>query len=527
MTMLRRGACAALLAAGGWCAVPARGAAEAASRVAVVANASVPESVELARQYLAARGIPETNLVLLDLPAGETMTRWHYKHRLLDPLLAALRERGLIEQVQRAEDPSDRYQSGWRTIAASIDYLVSMYGVPLKIADRKPFSLGRLSTLVQNPSLTDGAAVDSELALALLDDYSLDGPFNNPLYREHVVPAAQNPGRKILLATRLDGPTPDAVRDLMDRTLEAEARGLQGYGWFDLQNIQDPGYALGDYWIWEASERLAREGFSVFRDLEPSPIPASEPLGKVAVYLGWYSPDVTGPFADPGFRFAPGAVAYHLHSGSAKSIRTADKHWVGPLVARGACAVMGAVEEPYLRYTPDLKALMEQLCGGATFGVAAYASQRTLSWQITVVGDPLYQPFAEPPEILRDRLDAAGDPGAEWMTLRVANRMVREGIFNPALALLRNRIRRTDSPVLRLRLADLYALNQLEEYAIDLYREVAREADAAPTAVRAGRSAAALLRTRNRNEEADALIQELRAAWPEAPSVEALTLPRR
>lgn len=496
-------------------------------RVVVLANTNLPTSVTLAHHYLAARSIPETNLILLDLPTGEDMTRWHYKHHLLDPMLAALRERNLIQQVRRTDEEIGRYQSGWRTIETSIDTVVSMHGVPLRIADTKPFSLDRISTLTRNPQLNNGAAVDSELALALLDAYDLDGPFRNPLYQEFVTQSAQHPSQAVLITARLDGPNPDTVRRMIDDAVMAETDGLHGYAAIDLQNIRERGYVLGDYWIWEAGERLAREGFSVIRDSRPEIFPLMEPLEHLAVYLGWYEEDVRGPFAREDFRFQPGAIAYHLHSGSARTLRSTGEAWAGPLLARGAAAVMGAVAEPYLRYTPNLKVFIEHLCSGMTFGQSALAAQQVLSWQVTVVGDPLYRPFRFPPEVHRARLGKDNREGQAWVTLRLANRMVRDGRLHPAMALLRQGIRDTGSTVLKLRLADLYAVNQLETIALDLYREVVREAGTAETAVRAGRSAVDLLRAANRGEDADTLIHEIRAAWRDHPTVQALLLPPR
>jgi tetratricopeptide (TPR) repeat protein len=55
---------------------------------------------------------------------------------------------------------------------------------------------------------------------------------------------------------------------------------------------------------------------------------------------------------------------------------------------------MGYVEEPYLEWTVNVAALMADFTYfGFSFGEAAYAAQQVLSWQTTVVGDPLYCPF--------------------------------------------------------------------------------------------------------------------------------------
>jgi tetratricopeptide (TPR) repeat protein len=81
---------------------------------------------------------------------------------------------------------------------------------------------------------------------------------------------------------------------------------------------------------------------------------------------------------------------------------------------------MGAVTEPYLAGTPNVAAFLERLIlRRFTFGEAAYASQGAISWQTTVVGDPLYQPFGTPPDVLHFRLEREKNPLIEWSHLRV------------------------------------------------------------------------------------------------------------
>jgi len=135
-------------------------------------------------------------------------------------------------------------------------------------------------------------------------------------------------------------------------------------------------------------------GFETVVDNQPETFSAAYPMSQIAFYAGWYDGQVSGPFNRPKVEFMPGAVAYHLHSFSAHVLRTPDQYWVGPLLAKGATATMGYVEEPYLEWTVNVAALMADFTFfGFSFGEAAYASQQVLSWQTTVVGDPLYCPF--------------------------------------------------------------------------------------------------------------------------------------
>ncbi|HMP72444.1 MAG TPA: TIGR03790 family protein [Kiritimatiellia bacterium] len=491
-------------------------------RTVVVANRNVPESLDLAAYYMERRGIPEAHLVALDLPVSETMTRWHYHHRLREPLLAQLRELGLIDQVKRQEKQVGRHDSGWRTVRADVRYVVSMRGVPLRIADTKPFSLARLSTLLASPGLHNGAAVDSELALALFDTYEIDGPYMNPQYGTLLGHTAMLPSRHILIAARLDGPDAGTVRRMIDDSLWAEQNGVHGRGYFDLRGIQDASFYRGDYWIWEARERLAREGFETVTEGSPEVFPAGYPMERPAFYFGWYEEHVTGPFTREDFRFARGAIAYHLHSFGARKLRDGGLHWAGPLLAKGAAATFGAIDEPFLNYTPDLQLFMSHLCLGFPFGDSLYGALPALSWHITVVGDPLYRPMGVSVDGLRDKAEELGADEVAWVLVRRANLLLRQGQFAGAIDLLWRNIVETRHPILREKLADLHAMNQNVESAIGEYEGLAREATTAERAVRNAAKWLEMMRATGRDPEGARLIEAVREAWAGHPTVEFL-----
>ena len=112
------------------------------------------------------------------------------------------------------------------------------------------------------------------------------------------------------------------------------------------------------------------------------------------MYFGWYSEQPAGAVAGEHFQFVPGAVACHIHSFSATSVRDPTRWWVGPLLSKGAAAVLGNVYEPYLSLTTHLDLFADRLCSGLTFAESAWAATPALSWMDTVVGDPLYRPCA-------------------------------------------------------------------------------------------------------------------------------------
>jgi uncharacterized protein (TIGR03790 family) len=397
---------------------------ESGEAVVVVFNRAMPESFDVAAYYARQRSVPTNNLIGLDLPTSETMTRQEFREKLRRPLSAELERRGLWAfktEIKVAEEgkPGQVFHTVER---ARIRYAVLCYGVPLKI-------LGDASVLEPLPPEArpemrrNEASVDNELALLPHDEkrFPLSGPLKNPLYGVSNA-AALHPANGILLVTRLDGPTPEVARGLVDKALIGERDGLWGRAYFDLRSITDGSYKLGDDWIRAAAQVARRAGYETVVDERAETFGPAFPLSQVALYAGWYDGQASGPFARDQIEFMPGAVAYHLHSYNAPRLRTTDKTWVPWLLARGVTATLGSVDEPYLIGTPDLGVFFARLIlGGFSLGEAGYAAQMWLSWQTIVVGDPLYRPFARSASLQHEDLARRGSRLIEWSHLRVVN----------------------------------------------------------------------------------------------------------
>ena len=244
----------------------------------------------------------------------------------------------------------------------------------------------------------------------------------------------------------------------------------------------------------------------------------------------------------------PGAFAYHLHSFSANTLRSSSQNWVGPFLAKGATITMGCVDEPFLAGTPNIAAFLERLIVRRwTFGEAAYASQSALSWQTTVVGDPLYTPFAQPPDALHFKLEREKNPLVEWSHLRVVNLNLASGNSMDEVMKYLEGISTvvTNSAVLEEKLGDLALANKkisaaCEEYrtalslkpspqqkirllltlahwqsmllhsqeAFDAYRQLVTEVPDYPDAARIYRELAGLARRLNKTDEAEKFEKE-------------------
>jgi len=442
--------------------------------VVVIYNTRVPESRDVAEYYAKMRHVPKTQVYGFSLTANEEMSREEFRDSFQLALVRRLEADGLWRfgqvTVPAANGQPEHVET--RVIDSKIRYAVLCYGVPLKIA-ADPSLHEELPPNMPLELQRNEASVDSELAwLPLVKmDLRLSGPLPNWIFGQTNA-AKLNPTNGILLVSRLDGPTPAIARGLVDKALQAETNGLWGRAYFDLRNISDTAYKAGDDWIRGASELAKKLGFETIVDNNPATFPASFPMSQIAFYFGWYTENVDGPFAQPTVEFMPGAVAYHLHSYSATTIRSTNTHWVGPFLAKGVTATMGCVNEPYLTGTPNPQILLGGLvAGGFTFGEAAWISQPVLSWQTTVVGDPLYRPFGRSAQSLHEQLERDHNPLVAWSFLRLINLQLLSAPLGQVIPNVENLSVTSTSAVLTEKLADLYAAQGKPSSAIETYQK--------------------------------------------------------
>jgi hypothetical protein len=214
-------------------------------------------------------------------------------------------------------------------------------------------------------------------------------------------------------------------------------------------------HAAGDRWLEALAIQLESLGWAPAVDRDPATLSATARCDAPVLYFGWYASNLNGPFALPGFRFPPGAIALHIHSYSAGTLRSTTAGWAGPLVARGVTATVGNVFEPYLEQThrPDL--FFRALARGAMLVDAAYFSLPEFSWQAMLIGDPLYRPFAVSLETQLQTLATVPPRLTSYAVLRRVNAWVASGRRDEALALARSTQRTVPSLALGLVLSRL------------------------------------------------------------------------
>ncbi|PYK32757.1 MAG: hypothetical protein DME54_15010, partial [Verrucomicrobia bacterium] len=222
--------------------------------------------------------------------------------------------------------------------ASSVHFVAIIKGVPLKIHSVDSYSGDQRGN---GPIRSrNEASVDSELAVLAAYSRQISGVALNPYFRSfRAISGLEN--QTLLLVCRLDAPSAEIVRKMITDAIATEKDGLWGRAYVDGANKTVAGWAAGDEWLAEIVGQLHKVGIPVVYENTPALFPEAYPMTDCALYYGWYAGSVTGPFARPDFRFLPGAIAVHIYSFSASTLRDSNTNWVASLVSKGAAASLG------------------------------------------------------------------------------------------------------------------------------------------------------------------------------------------
>jgi uncharacterized protein (TIGR03790 family) len=482
--------------------------------VVLIYNSSMPVSKEVADHYAAQRQVPAEQIFAFDLPQVETISREDFTTKLQQPLWKELRSRKLLTYGDAESNGSFKSH----VTEAKVRYVVLCYGVPLKITpdtalkenvDQFPQELRR-----------NEAAVESELSiLPLLDQKPLvTGPFNNPVGLA-TNQFAVSPTNGVLMVARIDGPTPEIAKSLVDKAIQAEKDGLWGNAYFDTRSITNAGFKQADDMLNAAAELAKLYGFEVVKETSSRTFPPTTPLPDIALYFGWYDQSVSGPFTNGMAEFRPGAIAYHLHSFSSRNLRVSNVWWTGPLLAAGATATMGFTEEPYLHTTPQINVFLYRFVQlGFSFGEAAYACMPSLSWQTAVIGDPLYRPFYMSQQARYEELERRKDKNVDWSMLMWVNfRLTQNAPFDEILQFYKTNPTTQQSAVLQEKLGDIYKSKGKLIDAMGPYGKALKLPMSPLRKLRLGLKAAPIFASMGRAEQAYSIYQQILRENPAYP----------
>ncbi|MGB0909624.1 MAG: TIGR03790 family protein [Nitrospirales bacterium] len=252
---------------------------------------------------------------------------------------------------------------------------------------------------IQRFSFTQAdASVDSELSLLWWDQAYAhpSGKLPNPLYAWYPQPsrgrAFQPP---VMMVSRLDAPTADLTKQLIDHAILAEQKGLRGKAYFDARGMdsdQPLSYGHYDRDIRSLSDAVRQTtSYPVVLENTQKRFDAPGEAPDVALYVGWYR---LRHYED-AFTFNPGSIGYHIASGEAVSLHDhIERGWCKNALERGITVTLGPIGEPYLDAFPLPSEFFGLLLTGRYSLVEAfYLSSRYVSWRMVLIGDPLYNPW--------------------------------------------------------------------------------------------------------------------------------------
>ena len=250
--------------------------------------------------------------------------------------------------------------------------------------------------LIQQDSL---AGLDSELSLVLWDDYPLAGKVPNalnPRFANHPFVLNRSP---VMMVSRLDAPTPAIVKRMIRDSIAAEKKSLKGTIYLDARGLKSKrGFIIYDDDLRKLAQLLrSKTSFRVVLD-NRSALFASGSCPDAALYCGWYS---LRRYI-PAFTFVPGAVGYHIASFEAQTLhrRKNNNLWCPKMLEAGIAATLGPVDEPFLDAFPLPSEFFSLLLTGKyTIVEIFYKTVRYNSWRLILIADPLYNPFANSPQL--------------------------------------------------------------------------------------------------------------------------------
>jgi len=265
------------------------------------------------------------------------------------------------------------------------------------------------------------ASFDSELALIAWEDYSsirwqpnyLNYRFDQSTIRTY---------KPTYMVARLEAPTLKLTRKIIDDAIATEKEGLKGKVYLDARGLAvlEDAPVNGSYEDYDRTLLLTADLIRKHTDLEvvinnEQSLFQEGECPDAALYCGWYS---LAKYVD-AFDWVPGAVAFHMASSEAATLRNPESQvWCKRMLEDGVAATLGPAYEPYIMAFPRPNEFFALLLSGKyTLAECYFRCNPFNSWTMLLVGDPLYSPFRAAPALKTDGLDAAtrrlidGPPG--------------------------------------------------------------------------------------------------------------------
>jgi uncharacterized protein (TIGR03790 family) len=350
--------------------------------VLVVVNSRSSISKQIADYYRQARKIPPKNVLYINCPEAEYVTKDVCENMIRKPIYDYLSQPSMND----------------------IDYIVLTKGVPLA-ADYGDstgrYSVTSILTCVGDPSIMKPTPNP-------YGPYSLPGGVWLPgpeIAWSSKLPLANH---RIYCVTRLDGYSFDTIKAMIDGGLSAVPGGtylldkrVNVTGWYYVVNER---LGAGDG---SAYAKLIANGADVFLD-QTSEFKTG--FSNLMGYFGWGSNDPNYSYSKfVGNTFRPGAIVDTFYSFSARTLNKPSSTNYDSLIAelfeKGACGGNGFVSEPYVSTATFPNILFDRYTKGFNMAESFFGAMNELFWKSCIIGDPLMAPYATPPQVTLLSLD--------------------------------------------------------------------------------------------------------------------------
>jgi uncharacterized protein (TIGR03790 family) len=353
--------------------------------VLLLVNDRSPDSVEIGREFARLRGIPESNVVRLDIGAAGSqfeITPADFARLIWQPAEAAVKARKLDDHIL-----------AW---VYSVDF-------PLRVRADPPLSIQGL-TFLRN-RMPDGRTVEKGTAVSAL--YAgPDGEGEGSHCSQSLDFSVEWRGRELPLPSMMlgymgeRGNTKEQIKKSLNRGASSDGTAPTGTVFF--VKSDDIRSRCREWQYVPAKVELGVLRVS-------SAITTTFPKGCPGVMGLMMGTDTVN--AEQGNTYMPGCVAEHLTS-AAGDFPAAHQTKLSAWIAAGATASAGTVTEPYSTWTKFPSArLYVHYAGGCTL-IESYFQAIRCPLQIVLVGDPLARPWAPKAELAIRRVEvdkAAGE----------------------------------------------------------------------------------------------------------------------
>ncbi len=373
--------------------------------IVIITNSDSATSLSIGRYYCRKRGVPVNNIIAWPLGKNPSsiIGRNDYEEKLVLPLRSRLNSKQFDGKIKCLLTTygvpyivgSRGMQPGREKELVSLQELIEIQKTeqsdPNVSPDNRKIIERKISQLQSRIDDINGrqtsASLDSELSMVLFNSYELYRWQPNRLMKGSGYPAIYT-----LMVCRLDGPSEEIITGLIDKSISAEQTGLKGIAYIDSRGIpaQRDEYGIYDQSLRDMAMLTELKTELPVQQEQTAQLFPPDSCPQTAIYCGWYS---LTKYVD-AFDFVDGAVGFHIASLEAAALRDPNSsQWCPAMLKDSITATLGAVAEPYLHAFPKPREFFEELYNGSCLVEAFYRTKPFNSWQLLLIGDPLYRPF--------------------------------------------------------------------------------------------------------------------------------------